>query len=365
MNVLILTPDAVGSTLLQRLLTIYMQFHQYDRPVINLHELTNGLVKYYSPDFNRELLGKPHTNGWGYHQSLKEIAEILSSVDHYKTSRLAQYHLRNRQDLMSDQIPFYRYLNENFYIISCRRDNVFEHAISWALNKVTKKLNVYSVEEKISTFYNLYKDRVEVDVKSFITSLKDYKSYLQWSEDHFSIASYFEYEKHLPNMERYILNLPMFTGQNKLGWNDVYGMEFTDWNRCHYYHSNIGSIAMNKQDIKLLENKTDSTDLVNYLPPEQTAFVKQHLENYYKTNTSIQRMQELGIIVSSVPIKKQTLAEKRFMIKNFDQCLDIYNEWIAKNPTVGRVVDTDTLNVMMDQEQSVWQPSSLSAITVV
>ena len=122
---------------------------------------------------------------------------------------------------------------------------------------------------------------------------------------------------------------------------------------------------MNKQDIKLLENKTDSTDLVNYLPPEQTAFVKQHLENYYKTNTSIQRMQELGIIVSSVPIKKQTLAEKRFMIKNFDQCLDIYNEWIAKNPTVGRVVDTDTLNVMMDQEQSVWQPSSLSAITVV
>jgi hypothetical protein len=157
----------------------------------------------------------------------------------------------------------------------------------------------------------------------------------------------------------------MFTGQNKLGWNDVYGMEFSDWNRCHYYHSNIGSIAMNKQDIKLLENKTSSADLINYLPPEQKAFVNHHLENYYKTNTSIQRMQELGIIVSSVPIKKQTLAEKRFMIKNFDQCLGIYNEWITKNPTVGQVVDTATFNVMMEQEQTVWQPSSLNAITVV
>ena len=58
MNVLILTPDAVGSTLLQRLITIYMQFHQYDQPVINLHELTNGLVKYYNPTFDQDVLGK-------------------------------------------------------------------------------------------------------------------------------------------------------------------------------------------------------------------------------------------------------------------------------------------------------------------
>ena len=67
MNVLILTPDAVGSTLLQRMLTIYMQFHQFDRPTINLHELTNGLAKYYSPEFNQELVGKRALANWGYH----------------------------------------------------------------------------------------------------------------------------------------------------------------------------------------------------------------------------------------------------------------------------------------------------------
>jgi hypothetical protein len=97
MNVLILTPDAVGSTLLQRLITIYMQFHQFDKPVINLHELTNGLKKYHNTALNTEALGKPERGQWGYHQNLQEIVELLESVDHYKTSRLAQYHIKNRQ----------------------------------------------------------------------------------------------------------------------------------------------------------------------------------------------------------------------------------------------------------------------------
>jgi hypothetical protein len=77
MNVLILTPDRVGSTLLQRLITVYMQAHDYGAPVINLHELTNGLIKYYSPMFAREVLGKPNGQPWGYFQSLDQITDLL------------------------------------------------------------------------------------------------------------------------------------------------------------------------------------------------------------------------------------------------------------------------------------------------
>ena len=99
MNVVVLTPDRVGSTLLQRLITIYMQFHQFDQPVINLHELTNGLMRYYSPVFNCEVLGKDPQDHWGYHQTLPEIVDMLESVSHYKlpdwhsiTSKLARIH---------------------------------------------------------------------------------------------------------------------------------------------------------------------------------------------------------------------------------------------------------------------------------
>ena len=89
MNVLILTPDRVGSTLLQRLITVYMVAHDFDQPVINLHELTNGLMKYYSPTFNQEVLGKPNDGKpWGYYQSLSEITDLLHSVEHYKNFKI-------------------------------------------------------------------------------------------------------------------------------------------------------------------------------------------------------------------------------------------------------------------------------------
>ena len=42
MNFLILTPDGVGSTILQRLVTMALYLEK--QPVMNTHELTNGLT---------------------------------------------------------------------------------------------------------------------------------------------------------------------------------------------------------------------------------------------------------------------------------------------------------------------------------
>ena len=214
MNVLVLTPDAVGSTLLQRMITILMQFHEFGRPVINLHELTNGLAKYWSPDFNREMLGKKNDK-WGYYQSLPEVIELLDSVDHYKVARLAEYHINRRQDTIAEQQPFYRYLDENFYVIACRRENVFEHAISMCINRITKTLNVYSAHGKIDKFYDLYRDPVKLQPNILIDVLEEYKSYLDWSERHFNIASVFHYDQDLGRIEDYILELPIFSAQKR------------------------------------------------------------------------------------------------------------------------------------------------------
>jgi hypothetical protein len=368
MNVLILTPDAVGSTLLQRLVTIYMQFHQYSQPVINLHELTNGLTKYYSPDFNREILGKPE-QPWGYFQSLEEIVRMLDSCDHFKTSRLAHYHIRNRKDTLPEQIPFYQYLNQNFFIISCRRENVFEHALSMGINAVTKKLNVYSAGEKINAFFNLYKDQLTIDTKVIVRKLEDYRSYLDWCETHFDVASYFEYDSHLKDIEKYIINLPIFAGQSKISWKDTYGIEFADWNRCHYYTSDIGSLAIeNSKNFAQLTNNTKADtanteiapieirDLIQHLPEDRRTFLKDNYRSYIQVNKSIDRMIELGIMFKGVPIKKQTLKEKQFMIKNFDECVEVYNDWIAANPTIGQPVTDEYLIESSNKEQPIWQP---------
>ena len=423
MNVLILTPDAVGSTLLQRTLTVYMQLHAFDRPVINLHELTNGLVKYYSEDFNQEILGKPPAGSWGYHQSLEEIVETLKSVDHYKTSRLAQYHIRQRQDPIKDQLSFYEYLNENFFIISCRRENLLEHSLSWQINKFTKKLNVYQPQEKIASFIDLYKNKIEVDLQGFKNNLETYKEYVEWCDTHFQVSSYFQYEQHVPDIEKYVLDLPVFAAQPKqLTFKDVYDIEFDDWNRCHRITSDIGSIAMenpakletlqsysqyslpddlkqasaqrlefeivhdynqiadpswpkinsitdyenlplnirqeceNMHQLDSYKNYSSIKNLVMALPRDEVEFLSTHAEKFVKVNDSIQLMKNLGILVNGIPIKKQTLAEKQVMVKNFDQCIDVYNSWAMQNPSLAKPIDTNQIEKQKQQEKDFWRP---------
>jgi hypothetical protein len=426
MNVLILTPDAVGSTLLQRLITIYMQFHKYDRPVINLHELSNGLTRYHNTHFNQDMLGrKPESRG--YHQSLAQIVELLSSVDHYKTSRLAHYHIKRRGDTIEQQVPFYEYLNDNFYIISCRRHNVFEHALSWCLTKVTKKLNVYDSNEKINSFFDLYKSGIDLDPNSLVQTLNAYRDYLKWCDNHFNVANYFYYDEHLPNIEKYVLSLPIFGQQPRLTWSDKFDQDFDTWNQCHYLDSDLGTLALDRPEIfreltsatvlakseaeirflieyetvadpswpkiesveqyqslpdsikteveqmhalsvppvssrQLSVHKKDITDL---LPVAHQQFLTEHKHTYQTAMVKINNLVDSGVLVSPPPIKKQTLAEKKHMIRNYDHLLAVYNQWILSNPEVGLPLDSSTLDQFADLERARWTPGrSKTALTV-
>lgn len=365
MNVLILTPDAVGSTLLQRLITIYMQFHRYDKPVINLHELTNGLVNYYSEDFKRVILGKPPKGEWGYFQTLSEVVKLLHEADHYKTSRLAQYHIQARNDALPDQVNFYKYLNDNFYIIACKRKNVFEHALSWAITRFTKRLNVFFPHEKVDHLWDLYKDGIDIDQDLLISILDRYRDYISWSERYFSIGTYFNYEKDLPNIEEFILKLPIFAGQEqKKSWKDVYGIEFNDWNKCHYYTSDLGSLVLEGRVPEKLEYGTLTREnnrvavvqpgLVAHLPEVQKQFLYQHHEKYVAAFRSTWKMVELGIMFTGVPIKKQTFKEKKYMIKNFDQCVETFNTWASVNPDVAEPLTSDAIAISMERERKDW-----------
>ena len=396
MNVLILTPDAVGSTLLQRMLTIYMQFHDFDRPVINLHELTNGLARYYSPDFNQELVSKHALKTWGYHQSLEEVVEMLSSVNHYKTSRLAHYHLVRRGDTIAQQIPFYNYLNENFFVIACRRKNVFEHAVSMTLSTVTKKLNVYDAYEKIETFYDIYKSGINLDARVFERQLTAYKNYIIWSEQYFDIGAYFNYEKDIPRLEQYILNLPMFSAQDNLvTWNQNFGQSFNEWNQMQYIRSDPAALSYHPAQLveKLL--LTDTNPVVDYQQhslPEMPAIysaanlaslpenvvkpwvcdvirragidtlldyesqkkLAPYQSGYALAKTTIDQMVKLGIMISGPPIKKQTLDDKHRIIKNFDELIKVYNCWIDKNPSIGEPFDDHTMQTQISSESNFW-----------
>jgi len=371
MNVLILTPDRVGSTLLQRLLTVYMLRAGFDKPVINLHELTNGLVKYHNETLNQEVLGKSQGTEWGYFQTLSEIQELLMSSDHYKTSRLAHYHIVNRKDSIADQLKFYDYLNKNFYIIGCRRENLLEHALSWAINGHSKKLNVYSPREKINVFQDIYSNGIECSEQSLKKYLTNYKEYISWSDTYFNIQSYFNYEQAITNVEDYILNLDFMKGATNNRWSDMFGQSFDTYNKCHKLIPDLALYnVLNSADlaIHLIEEEKYnllkgtqwpkladlSADKLNSLPyeireeiknnfsievgesqqkptTEIAEFVSVNLPAYKNTTNEIDNLVSTGFLVTPIPIKLQTFKEKKQLIKNFTQCVEWYNNWVSDN----------------------------------
>jgi hypothetical protein len=67
-------------------------------------------------------------------------------------------------------------------------------------------------------------------------------------------------------------------------------------------------------------------------------------------------MVEKKIMISPPPIKKQTLAEKKYIVKNFEQCLEVYNHWIGMNPTVGNPVEIDLMDSFAATERNNWKP---------
>jgi hypothetical protein len=389
MNVLILTPDRVGSTLLQRLLTIYMVNKKFDKPVINLHELTNGLVKYYNETMNQEVLGKPKDFDWGYFQSLPEVIDTLSSVDHYKTSRLAHYHLIKRNDSLDDQLKFYEYLNKNFYIISCRRENLFEHGLSWVINAHSKTLNVYSPQEKINNFQKIYDHGITVEREGFEKYLSNYVKYLNWSDTYFNIQSYFDYDTHINNIEDYILNLDFMQNQGNNKWEDHFGQSFSEWNACHRLIPNLFlRDNTNIQNTKMLTISTHNISenkwkeirgpdwpetLENFgkheLPVEiqkeiksmlslqtvqvtdnEYTFLSKNLPAYKTTVTQIEKLKDDGYMVTGVPLKLQSLQEKKQVIKNFSECVSWYNQWVDKN-NFGKHYSTPELDQLAQHEE--------------
>lgn len=356
MNVIVLTPDRVGSTLLQRLITIYMAGHEYDKPVINLHELTNGLELFWNETYQQQILGKPPKGSWGYYQSLEQVVDLLDQADHYKTCRLAQYHIVSRQDSLQDQIRFYNYINENFFVISARRKNLFEHGISWGIYLHSKKLNVYTHEEKINTFYNIYKDGVTIDPESLVKYLDRYRDYLKWCDQHFHINTYFNYEDDLKDIEKFVMNLDIFPGGAKKTWKDIFSIEWSDWNQCHKLISDLGSVEPLK--LEHIRN-TESNQIVtldklrNQLTVPDQAHLKQHGQKYVQAYMGIEGLVKNGTLVTGVPIKLQTMSEKRQVIKNFDQCVEVYNKWVDRNGLGDHYTNTD-LKQIANEESKFW-----------
>lgn len=282
MNYLILTPDGVGSTILQRIITTSLYLEKI--PVTNTHELTNGLSLksgIVTKDFDLK-----------YSQKLNEISNIInnSSKKIQLVSRIAKYHLDARKDPIDEQQKFFNFLNNFFQKkIMCVRENIFEYAMSWSIRDKSKVLNIYTKEDREKVL-----QVSEVDEDYFLNKCKEYVQYQNWIEKYFPNIEKVSYEDIVINSDTVIERL---TGCKETFKNN-FGLPLSEILKLEYNVFN--TFASQKQITKLSKE-------------EQKALIK------YKRTSNL--LIEKKIIIGT-PIKNTTLEDKMKQIKNFKKCLN-------------------------------------------
>jgi len=335
MNIIVLTPDRLGSTLLQRVLTVQMNYIKNSNvltPVSNLHDLSNGLDEYYSNKFKKKLLIIQDKRI--YNQSLTEVISLLKTYTKTQsmTCRLAHYHMLSRQDNITEREIFYKYINENFFIITCKRNNIFEYALSEGIKKYANIGNIYVTKQRFEILNQMYNNQISITQTDMIKFLNRYKDYENWTNENFNVNDTYVYENNVNNIDSYIKGLKCFNDIEVPLWDEIFDIGWNDWNKCHRIISDLPFISNNNQH--LLEDKTRSNNgFINgakVLPKEHQQFLYSNLGKYMSADTKIKKMASDKLLHSGLPIKMQTLLEKKLMIKNFNECLDVYNTWALK-----------------------------------
>ena len=282
MNVLILTPDGVGSTILQRITTLALNLNQID--VVNCHELTNGLMvknnKIYK-DFS-----------FNYSQSLDDVIALLQQSKFSLVSRLAKYHLDSRKDELTSQKKFYNFLKSfNDKILVCRRKNIFEYAMSWSIREKSQVLNVYQKKHRVAV-----REVDDVNSLFFLKKCEEYVRYVQWIEENFKDYDYdvVYYEDFATDPDKEIKRI--------FDIDNIFENTFGE---------NLGAIFQNEY---LIANRRVSLE-------DRAKFVP--LLKYKKTMLKLEKQQILPAGIAA-PIKNTSLEDKKRMINNFDQCQELF-----------------------------------------
>lgn len=312
MNYLILTPDGMGSTMLQRMLTIYLNVYQ---PYYNTHELTNGIE-----NLEGKLLRKLVDGG--YNESIDQIINCINESENNVISRVANYHLKNRiatVDSKEDHKKFYKFLNIHYQrIIVCCRDP-FEYALSWSIRNKTNKLNVYSLKEKNKTFLD---QKFDIDIDFFNMKLRDFVEYEYWINDNFSNISEIDYDSITENIQN---TIELITNCEQKKVTNFLGITLDRFNTMYY-------AASEKQRL----------DMPTYANKKET-------KNFIKTLKFIKDLEKQRKLPGGLPIKMNTLETKFNIIKNFDDALKNYNNWATKNNKFDEL-DLETLKKRMIKE---------------
>ena len=289
-NYLILTPDGVGSTYLQRALTVYL--HSAELDYWNTHELLNGL------GLSEGNLYKDWSKQ--YSQTIPEICGLLESTSNSLVSRIAQYHITGRLENKKENYQqLYDACNKKFDKIFCCTRDPFEYALSWSIRNNTDVLNVYSVKERINVHGEDIKQTL--DLEYFNQKLKEYSAYEYWAKDNFNITRAVNYDDNHSDVDSMMKELTGLDHNVK----DRFGVSLQDYSTVRY----MASMYTQTKNKKWIPKKNKCKGVF-----EIHDFIRQLVLDYNKLPTTI-------------PVKMNTMQDKQNRVINFDDAVEVYNKW--------------------------------------
>ena len=262
-RILVITPDAIGSTYFQRSLTVYLNYHGH--PTKNYHDLCNFTL------------------------NLPFLIKTLSTDTTNIVARCSPYRSLEFGKNTEKYLKFCSYFFKDIYLIDrCS----FESALSYCnTNQRTGVLNIYNKEQyhqnKNKECYSIYK-------KDFIQSLKYFEDFYVWADKYFPTAKKIKHSD--------LINDPDTFFKNKFNISSDKKLSLKDYNIFNTLRIRNGDLSNYSTDELL--HFIDITDYIDFLS-QQNLLVHRH----------------------KFPLKKITLSEKIKDISNFTELLDVYNNY--------------------------------------
>ena len=286
-RILVLTPDGIGSTYFQRSLTVYLNYHGY--PTKNYHDLCNLTT------------------------DLRTLIETLSTDKTNIVARCSPYRSIEFGNYTEHYLKFCSYFFTDIYVISrCSFESILSYSNT---HEGTGILNIYSKEE-----YNQNKNKKSYSINklNFIENLKYFEEFYVWVDKYFPDHKTLSYNN--------LITDPDNTFKKEFNITSDKNLSLLEYNK--FNTKRVRNADLNKYTSEQLLKFIDITDYIQYLSKK-------------------------GFLIAdhTFPIKKVTLKEKVNDISNFNELLEVYNEYPSNH---FEKVNLQQINNRITIENTIW-----------
>lgn len=299
---LIIASFGSGSTYFQRSATFWIR-ELINNQITNPHELLNGIA------FKDDYLIKQWTKVTD--QSFKTITNLIQSSQRPILARLSYDHLLLRNDSPEDLENFYLFLNDNFDIYTCYRDDLLDYGLCWAIRRCTDReeqfqINcVHSPEDRA----RLYPEDAKfvINPELVVEQAEKYLKYKSWAQKTFPNSLPVHYDTIESNIDSLLEKY--FPASQTI--KQKYGISIHEY--CRY-----------KYDLSIaLQSKNDlqhSSDFINAIT---------------NIDSVLDYMCKEKILLDSIPVKSTTTEDKMLKISNYKDTKQYFDQWIKDNQQLG------------------------------